>query len=290
MSTANSGSRIWFITGASSGFGRAIAEEALRRGDSVVAAARGEGALAGLAAEAPGRVEVVKLDVTKPDDIRRGVAAALARFGRIDVLVNNAGYSLVGAVEETSEEELRAAMEAMFFGAVALTREVLPHMRGRKSGAIVQITSMGGLTTGPGFGAYCAAKHALEGLSECMAAELAPLGVRVLIVEPGAFRTRLFGGAFRSMPALDAYAPTVGATRAYAAGSDGSQPGDPAKAARAIIDAIGLDPMPLRLPLGADAVSGIRAKLARVAADVDRTEAIALDTTVDAAASGAETS
>ncbi|WP_437297767.1 SDR family NAD(P)-dependent oxidoreductase [Sorangium sp. So ce426] len=290
MSTANSGSRIWFITGASSGFGRAIAEEALRRGDAVVAAARGEGALAGLAAEAPARVEVVRLDVTKPDDIRRGVAAALARFGRIDVLVNNAGYSLVGAVEETGDEELRAAMEAMFFGAVALTREVLPHMRGRKSGAIVQITSMGGLTTGPGFGAYCAAKHALEGLSECMAAELAPLGVRVLIVEPGAFRTRLFGGAFRSMPALDAYAPTVGATRAYAAGSDGSQPGDPAKAARAIVDAVGLDPMPLRLPLGADAVSGIRAKLASVAADVDRTEAIALDTTVDAAAGGAETS
>lgn len=287
MSTANHGPKVWFITGASSGFGRAIAEEALRRGDSVAAAARGVDALADLAAQAPERAQVVKLDVTSPDDIRRGVAAALERFGRIDVLVNNAGYSMVGAVEETSDEELRAAMEAMFFGAVTLTRELLPHMRGRKTGTIVQITSMGGLTTAPGFGAYCAAKHALEGLSECMAAELAPLGVRVLIVEPGAFRTRLFGGAFRSMPAIDAYAPAVGPTRAYAAGSDGAQPGDPAKAARAIIDALGLDPMPLRLPLGADAVSGIRAKLASVAADVDRTEAIALDTAIDAGASGA---
>lgn len=284
MSTANNGPKVWFITGASSGLGRAIAEEALRRGDSVAAAARGVDALADLAAQAPSRVEVVRLDVTSAEDIRRGVAAALARFGQIDVLVNNAGHGVVGAVEETSDEELRAAMELMFFGAVALSREVLPHMRGRKSGTIVQITSMGGITAAPGFGAYCAAKHALEGISESLAQELAPLGVRVLIVEPGAFRTKFFGGAFRVMPVIDAYTPTVGAGRAFVAGADGTLPGDPAKAARAIADALALDPMPLRLPLGADAVNGIRAKLARVAADVDRTEAIARATALEGAA------
>ncbi len=192
--------------------------------------------------------------------------------------MNNAGYSMVGAVEETSDEELRAAMELMFFGAVATTRAVLPQMRARRTGTIVQITSVGGLITGPGFGAYCAAKHALEGLSESMASEIEPLGLRVLIVEPGAFRTRLFGRGFRSMPEIAAYAPTVGQTRAYAASSDGTQPGDPAKAARAIIDAVNAGAPTLRLLLGADAVTSIRAKLARVAANVDRNEKAATDT------------
>jgi NAD(P)-dependent dehydrogenase (short-subunit alcohol dehydrogenase family) len=279
MSNHESGSKVWFITGASSGFGRAIAEQALQRGHSVVAAARNADAMADLGATSKERVLALSLDVTKPEDIRRGVAAALERFGRVDVLVNNAGYSMVGAVEETSDKELRDAMELMFFGAVTLTRELLPHMREQKSGTVVQITSMGGLTTAPGFGAYCAAKHALEGLSECMAQELAPLGVRVLIVEPGAFRTKLFGNAFRRMPTIDAYAPTVGPTRAFAAQNDGSQAGDPEKAARAIIDTVtSKKPMPLRLPLGPDAVGGIRAKLAAVTADVDTTEAVALDT------------
>jgi hypothetical protein len=146
----------------------------------------------------------------------------------------------------------------------------------------VQITSMGGLTTGPGFGAYCAAKHALEGLSECMSRELAPLGVRVLIVEPGAFRTSLFGSRFHHLPAIDAYAETVGAMRKWVADSDGLQPGDPQKAARAIVDAVHGEGGPLRLPLGADAVAGIREKLAFIAADVDRTEKVAVATALDA--------
>lgn len=265
-------SKTWFVTGASSGFGHAIVEEALHRGDNVVAAARSP---IDVQHE---RLLVVRLDVTKQSDIEAAVAAAIARFGRIDVLVNNAGYSMVGAVEETSDAELRLAMETMFFGAVALTRAVLPSMRAQKSGTIVQITSMGGLTTAPGFGAYCAAKHALEGLSECMAGELAPHGVRVLIVEPGAFRTALFGKSFRVMPPMDAYAGTVGATRKYAAENDGKQPGDPAKAAAAIADAVAMSEVPLRLPLGADAVNGIRQKLAMVSADVARTESVALGT------------
>jgi NAD(P)-dependent dehydrogenase (short-subunit alcohol dehydrogenase family) len=270
--------RVWFITGTSSGFGRAIAEEALRRGDRVVATARSPRALADLTAAHPDRVAALALDVDRPEQIRAAVAEALARFGRIDVLVNNAGYGIVGAVEETSDGELRAVMDTMFFGAVALTREVLPILRRQGRGAVVQISSVGGIVSPPGFGAYCAAKHALEAMSESLAAEVAPLGVRVLIVEPGNFRTNLLGGAAHRMPTIDAYAPTVGPTRAFMAQWDGVQPGDPAKAARAIADAVAAPEAPLRLPLGADAVAGIRQTLSAIAADVDRSEAVATAT------------
>ena len=268
-------SKVWFITGTSSGFGKAIAEEALLRGDRVVATARDPRVLGDLVARAPDRVHAVRLDVTRPAEIESAVASALARFGAIDVLVNNAGFSIVGAVEETSEADLRATMEPMFFGAVNITRALLPHMRARKSGTIVQITSVGGIITAPGFGAYCAAKHALEAISESLAKEVAPFGVRVLVVEPGAFRTALFGAAFRAMPAREVYASAVGPMRAYAAQSAGTQAGDPVKAAKAIADAVAAGAPSLRLPLGADAVASIREKLAHVAADVDRTESVA---------------
>jgi len=267
-------SKTWFITGASSGFGRALAEEVIARGERVLAAARNVAALNELVALAPDRVVAVVLDVTKPAAIEAAIAAA----GPIDVLVNNAGYSMVGALEETSEAALRDLMETMFFGPVALTRAVLPSMRARKSGTIVQISSVGGLMTAPGFGPYCAAKHGLEAISEALAKEVEPFGIRVLVVEPGAFRTSLFGAGFKSLPALDVYAPTVGPTRAYVADSHGAQAGDPVKAARAIADAVAAGAPTLRLPLGADAVAGIRAKLAAVAADVDATEAIANST------------
>jgi NAD(P)-dependent dehydrogenase (short-subunit alcohol dehydrogenase family) len=266
---------VWFITGTSSGFGRAIAEEVIARGGRVVATARDPRALEDLVARAPERVHAVRLDVTRPAEIQTAIAAAMQRFGAVDVLVNNAGFSIVGAVEETSDEALRSTFEPMFFGAVALTRALIPHYRERKRGSIVQITSVGGFTTAPGFGAYCAAKHALEAISESLAAELAPFGVRVLIVEPGAFRTRLFGGAFRSMPELPFYESSVGPIRAFAAQSDGSQPGDPVKAARAIVEAVAAGTPALRLPLGADAIESIREKLAKVSADVDRNEAVA---------------
>ena len=267
-------SKTWFITGASSGFGRALAEEVITRGERVLAAARNVEALNALVALAPDRVVAVPLDVTKPTAIDAAIAAA----GPIDVLVNNAGYSMVGALEETSDAALRDLMETMFFGPVALSRAVLPGMRARKSGTIVQITSVGGLVTAPGFGPYCAAKHGLEAISEALAKEVEPFGVRVLIVEPGAFRTSLFGAGFKSLPALDVYAPSVGPTRAYVESSHGAQAGDPVKAARAIADAVAAGSPNLRLPLGADAVAGIRAKLALVAADVDATEAVAVAT------------
>lgn len=159
-----------------------------------------------------------------------------------------------------------------------MTRAVLPTMREQRRGTIVQITSVGGFTTAPGFGAYCAAKHALEGMSESLAAEVAPHGLRVLIVEPGAFRTKLFGGAFRAMPATEAYAASVGGTRAYVEQEAGKQAGDPDKAARAIVDAVAAGAPNLRLPLGADAVQLMRGKLAQMAADIDRAEPIAAAT------------
>lgn len=270
-----SDSKVWFITGASSGFGRALADDAIARGQRVVVAARKLDALQELVAQAPERVLALKLDVTQSAQIPSALEAATQRFGALDVLVNNAGYSMVGALEETSDAELRELMETMFYGPVALTRAVLPAMRARKSGTIVQITSTGGLTTAPGFGPYCAAKHALEGLSECVAKEVAPFGVRVLLVEPGAFRTSLFGGGFRDLPAHPAYEQSVGPTRKYVADNAGKQPGDPAKAARAIVDAVLAGVPQLRLPLGGDAVDSIRAKLTELAADVKAAETVA---------------
>jgi NAD(P)-dependent dehydrogenase (short-subunit alcohol dehydrogenase family) len=257
------------ITGTSSGFGRQIAEAALERGDRVVATARRVEALADLAGD---RVLALPLDVTRPDRIEAAVATATERFGGIDVLVNNAGIGSVGAVETLEPDHLRAVMETMFFGAVALTQAVLPQMRERGSGAIVQMSSQGGQVSPPGFGAYCAAKYALEGLSEALAAEVAPLGIRVLIVEPGAFRTGLLGASMHRSPELPAYAGTAGATRAGAEAMDGSQPGDPRKAAEAILDALDDPDAPLHLALGADAVEAIRAAQDRRRADLDAWE------------------
>ncbi len=273
--------KTWLITGSSSGFGAALAMEALDRGDRVVGTSRDTKRLQSLVERAPDRVLALQLDVTRGQDIAPIVEAAQERFGAVDVLVNNAGYSVLGAAEETSEPELRAAFETMFFGAVAMTQLVLPSMRRRGSGTIVQLTSVAGFTTAPGFGAYCAVKHALEGLSECLAAEVASMGIRVLIVQPGAFRTALFGDAFRMLPEHPAYAESVGGTREYVRSSAGHQPGDPDKAARAIIDAVDAGAPTLRLPLGADAVDLIRAKLGSMASELDVTEAVARATAFD---------
>jgi NAD(P)-dependent dehydrogenase (short-subunit alcohol dehydrogenase family) len=255
--------RVWLITGASSGFGRELAEAALARGDRVVATARRTDALDDLAGE---RAHVIALDVTDAAQRAAAVSESLERFGQIDVLVNNAGRTQVGAVEETTDEELRALFDLHFFAPAALTRAVLPHMRERGGGAIVQMSSVGGQVTAPGFGAYCATKFALEGLTETMRDEVAGFGIRTVIVEPGAFRTGLFrpGAAYESQ-AMPEYAETVGPTRAYVRDNHGAQPGDPAKAAAAIIAALDADEPPTRLVLGADAIGSIEARLKAVA-------------------------
>lgn len=273
--------KIWFITGASSGFGRAFAEHALAQGDAVVVAARRVDKLQEIAALSPDRVLTVALDVTRPDEVDAAIQAAIARFGRIDILINNAGYAVLGAVEETPDAELRAQMETNFFGAAAVTRAALPHFRARKSGAIVNISSLGGHLSFPGFGAYSASKFALEGLSEALAAEMAPFGVKVLIVEPGAFRTDLVGGAMREMPEIEAYRDVVGGTRDFAHGMHNTQAGDPRKAAAAIERALAAEVTPLRLQLGADAVDTIRAHADTLLADLATWEAVARETALD---------
>ncbi len=271
--------RVWFVTGSTSGFGRALVDAARAHGDRVVATARRPDALAGLAGD---DMLVLALDVTQEDAIEPALDRAVERFGRVDVLVNNAGVGFVGALEETSLGDLRAVMETMFFGPAALTRAVVPRMRAQGSGAIVQISSQGGQVTAPGFSAYCAAKFALEGLSEAVAAEVAPFGIRVLIVEPGSFRTGLLGRSLTAVAPMEEYATTVGETRAYVESEDGRQAGDPAKAAAAIVEALDADDPPLRLALGADAVDALRAKHAALAAELTKWECVARATAFEA--------
>jgi NAD(P)-dependent dehydrogenase (short-subunit alcohol dehydrogenase family) len=265
--------RTWLITGATSGFGRTITEAALERGDSVVATSRHTDGLDDLAGD--DRVLVTRLDVTDAAQREAAVAAALDRFGRIDVLVNNAGRTQVGAVEETDDDELRYLFDLHFFAPVALTRLVLPTMRAQGGGAVVQMSSVGGQVTAPGFGAYCATKFALEGLSETLQAEVEPFGIRVLIVEPGAFRTGLFrpDAAYLS-DEMPEYADTVGPTRAYVRDGHLEQPGDPVKAAAAIVAALDADEPPLRLVLGEDAIGNIRRRLQGVSAELDAWAAV----------------
>jgi NAD(P)-dependent dehydrogenase (short-subunit alcohol dehydrogenase family) len=273
---------VWFVTGASTGFGRAIAEAALQDGDRVVATARRPEAVADLVDAEPQRVLAVPLDVLDNDQRTAAVDAAMERFGRIDVLVNNAGRTQVGAVEETTEDELRRLFELHFFAPVALTQAVLPIMRRQGGGAIVQMSSVGGQVTAPGFGVYCATKFALEGITETLADEVAPFGIKVLIVEPGAFRTDLFSGSAPVVSApMDEYAATVGPTRDYVASNDGRQPGDPAKAAAAIIAAVDADETPLRLVLGADAIGNVRSRLARLGDELARWEGVGAATAFD---------
>jgi NAD(P)-dependent dehydrogenase (short-subunit alcohol dehydrogenase family) len=270
--------RVWLITGCSAGFGRHLAEAALAAGDRVMATARRAGQLTDLLAAGGDRARGTTLDVTDAATIDEAITATLDAFGRIDVVVNNAGHGSVGAVEELTLPELRALMEVMFFGAVAVTKAALPHLRRQGSGAVVQISSMGGQVTMPGFGAYCAAKFALEGLSEALAAEVAPFGVRVLIVEPGAFRTEFGGQRMHRSAQIGAYEVSTGSTRAAVDAMDGRQPGDPAKAARAILEVLDSDDPPLRLALGHDAVDSIRGRNERLRAELDRWEKLSRST------------
>lgn len=270
MTSQSTEPRVWFITGASAGFGAAIAREALDSGDLVVATARDRTTLESLVASAPTRVMALDLDVTDLTQAERAVHDALLWQGRIDVLVNNAGRGQVGSAEETSAADLQSMFDVHLFGPAALVRATLPHMRRRRSGAIVQMSSFGGQVAPAGFSAYCSTKFALEGYSEALAAEVGPLGIRVLIVEPGAFRTNFSGSALLEGSWSEDYEPTVGATRTMVKGIDGQQPGDPALAARAIRAALDDPDGPMRLPLGEDAVAGIRGHAEAIISDLDK--------------------
>lgn len=274
--------KVWLVTGASSGFGRAITETAVAAGDTVIGTARRTEALDDLVAAYPDRIEAISLDVTDGERIDVVAADILARYGRVDVLVNSAGRTQVGAFEETTDRELRDLFELHVFGPARLTRALLPQMRERGSGSVVNISSFGGQLSFAGFSAYSATKAALEQLSEGLADEVTPFGIKVLIVEPGAFRTNLFGkGAAYFSEENPAYREKVGATRQMVQGSGGSQPGDPAKAAAAIRLALDAEKTPLRLALGADAVDFLTAHLDSVRAELTEWEKVSRRTDFD---------
>jgi NAD(P)-dependent dehydrogenase (short-subunit alcohol dehydrogenase family) len=268
-------SRTWLITGASRGFGRRLAETVLESGEQVLATARRPEQLADLVSRYGGLVRTAALDVTDPEAARVAVSAAVEAFGRLDVVVNNAGYANSGPIEEMAEKDFREQFEANFFGVVNVTRAALPVLREQRSGVFVQFSSVGGRVGGtPGMGAYQSAKFAVEGFSEVLASEVAPFGVKVIIVEPGAFRTDWQGSSMELHEVGTDYAETVGAMNKYRAENNGTQPGDPTRAAHVIIDTVNHPAPPRRLLLGAQAVTSAlaageaRAEETRTWADV----------------------
>jgi NAD(P)-dependent dehydrogenase (short-subunit alcohol dehydrogenase family) len=269
---------VWFITGASRGFGLEIAKVAMERGDRVVAAARNPQAVRDALPEAGDRLLAVELDVNRPEQITAAVDTAIATFGRIDVLVNNAGRGLVGAIEETSDAEARAAFDVNVFGLLAVTREVLPHMRARRAGLVINLSSVGGFVAWAGWGIYSATKFALEGLSEAMRLELAPLGISVVAVEPGPFRTDFLDGSSLHIAEkqIADYAASGGAARVWATDNNQAQAGDPRKAAEIIVGLAGRGDVPERIQLGANAVDSVAAKLEQTSRDLESWRDIAL--------------
>jgi NAD(P)-dependent dehydrogenase (short-subunit alcohol dehydrogenase family) len=269
---------VWFITGASRGFGLEITKEALSRGDSVVATARNPQTVLDAVPEGGDRLASLGLDVGDTAQVTAAVDTAIERFGRIDVLVNNAGRGLVGAVEETSDAEARAIFDVNVFGLLAVTRAVLPHMRAARSGLVVNLSSVGGFVAWPGWGVYAATKFAVEALSEAMTHELAPLGIKSVAIEPGPFRTNFLDGSSLSVARteIDDYGATAGAARSWATDTNYGQDGDPVKAAKIIVDLASYEELPERIQLGANAVDDVAAKLARTASDQEQWRSISL--------------
>ena len=273
----------WLITGAARGLGFEVAMHALNAGADVVAAARNLGQVEAAFAGVPGagqRLLPVALNVLDEHQAATAVDAAVARFGSVDVLVNNAGRGLVGAVEEASAAEVETVFATNVFGLLNVTRAVLPHMRAAGHGHVVNITSMGGFAQVSGWGVYGATKFAVEGLSEAMAAELSPLGIKVTIVEPGSFRTDFLEGSSLHMAAkqIPDYADTAGRVRRAVATSSGGQPNDPARGAAAIYSAVTAEHPPLRFQVGPDAVAMVEAKLTRVRRELEVWRALASST------------
>jgi short-subunit dehydrogenase len=250
-------SQVWFVTGASSGLGEAFARRAIHDGHAVAVIARRVERMKSLAELAPDRVLVHGADLAVPGEAARAVRAATSAFGRVDVLVNNAGVGMVGAVEETSDAEFRALFELNFHAAVETIRAVLPGMRERRAGTIVNVSSFLGQLSIAGVSAYSATKFALEGVSEALRAEVAPFGIRVLIVEPGGFRTGFNGPAFRLAPTLAAYDPQLGPLRAQIEELGHTAPGDPARAADALARLLEERELPLRVQFGSDSAAAI---------------------------------
>jgi len=271
--------KTWFITGASRGFGLRVAKLALQRGDNVVATARRVAAVTKALGENL-RLLAVPLDVTDELQAQKAVEAAVARFGRIDVLLNNAGFGLLGAVEEASAQDVERLYRTNVFGLLAVTRAVLPQMRAQKSGRILNISSIGGYRGAAGFGVYCSTKFAVEGLSEALHTELAPLGIKVTVVEPGYFRTDFLDATSLSVSGnrISDYNNTSGHVRQVAVDLNHEQPGDPEKLAQVLVKFVDAPNPPVRLPLGSDTVRTIEAKHAADAAILAEWRSVSVST------------
>ncbi|MGJ7579644.1 oxidoreductase [Variovorax sp. RHLX14] len=268
---------VWLITGCSTGFGRELAKLVLERGWRAVVTARHPDQVADIVEGHEDRALAMALDVNRSEQVQAVVAATLERFGRIDALVNNAGYGYLAAIEEGDDAEVRAMFETNVFGLIDITKAVLPAMRAQASGLIINVSSIGGLTSFAATGYYHATKYAVEGLSESLAIEVKPLGIDVLIVEPGPFRTNWAGPSIKqSATRIDAYDATAGERRRQTAARSGNQAGDPVRAAQAIVDAALSDAPPLRLVLGKAALELARKKLDFVRDDLDNWEATSL--------------
>lgn len=278
MSSHNDG-RVWFITGCSTGFGRAVAEEALRHGDRVIGTLRRRDQFAAFEALAPGRCHALELDVRDGAQIRSAVAAAVGLYGRIDVLFNNAGHGMIGAIEETGIEEARSLFETNFFGLLQVTQALLPQLRVQGGGRILNMSSGAGVGAVPGLGLYSASKFAVEGMSEALAAEVASFGIKVTLIEPGAFNTGFpSSGIVEAKRRLAAYAALTGHGAAGMQHWYGARAGNPADAAAAIVRIAGELEPPLRLVLGADALGGVRRKIDLLRSDFDRSESLSSST------------
>lgn len=264
---------VWLITGVSGGIGRALAMEAARSGEIVYGTLRRQDQMAEFEALVPGNTRALLMDVNDSRTAEAVVEEVISECGQIDVLVNNAGYGLFGAIEEVSMEEARQQMETNFFAALRLCQLVLPEMRKNHKGHIVQISSIAGFRGTEGLGIYNASKFALEGFSQAMAKEVAPFGIHVTLVEPGPFRTEWGGSSsIRSKKVMEAYRDTAGARIRVINGYSGTQPGDPVKAAHVIMEAVNSQHPPLHLPLGALAIDGFREKMKALSADIDAWE------------------
>ena len=268
--------RIWFITGISSGLGKALAHAVIEGGDFVIGTFRSQIQADAFNNQYKDEAFALTLDITKSNEILKVFKVISDRFGKLDVLVNNAGFGFAGAVEEATITEVREVFETNFFGTLQLTQTFLPLLRQQKKGHIIQVSSHGGFKAVPGFGIYNASKFALEGFSEALAGELAPLGIKLTIVEPGPFRTKFAGNSFRqAKTVIGDYEITAGAFRQRMMQADGNQEGDPAKAAQAILDITNLDSPPLRLPLRRIAINSLTLKLNSVQNDIDSFKTVA---------------
>lgn len=276
---SNLNNKVWFITGASRGFGALLAKAALARGDAVVATGRDPSQITAALGEHAALL-ALRLDVTDEAGATAAARLAVERFGRIDVLVNNAGYGLLGAVEESSATEVSNVFNTNVFGLLHVTRAVTPYLRAQHHGHIINISSIGGYAAYHGWGVYGATKFAVEGLTEALAQELGPLGIFATVVEPGFFRTDFLDNAslVKSKQEIVDYAATVGAMRTFAAGANHQQPGDPAKLAAAILVLADSATPPLRLPLGSDTVARIEAKNSSVNTELAQWMALSLST------------